>query len=103
MAVVKNLTFCPPLQALDTHHALRAAQKSVVRPHGPEATNRGSRATPPHHVVPCIDATRLGVELAARQNIIDETFKLDPGAEKRREALALVGTAERQCRREVKA
>lgn len=35
--------------------------------------------------MPCIDAKRLGVELAARQNIIDETFKLDPGTGKRPE------------------
>lgn len=40
-----------------------------------------TRATPPHHVVSCIEAKRLGVEFAARQNIIDETFKLGPGAE----------------------
>ncbi|HEV2899538.1 MAG TPA: hypothetical protein VGX71_17235 [Pseudaminobacter sp.] len=53
---------------------------------GPSARSRSAntvrtRATPPHDIASCIDAKRLGVELAARQNIIDETFKLDPGGE----------------------
>lgn len=49
-------------------HRCASRQKSVAFRAIPKPQTVRTRATPPHHVVSCIDAKRLGVELAARQN-----------------------------------
>lgn len=104
MAVGLNLTSFCLCQVLNAHCPCFAPPEK----RGPSARAEAQTVEPVrhrrNHVVPCIDAKRLGVELAARQNIIDETFELDPGTGKRPEVWPWSGRpngniAERERRR----